>query len=295
MDVRFAAAKRHSRFVRVLRVAVPALVVLSLAAIIAVSVFNPFRILANLPLNFGNMVVSGTKITMETPHLTGFSPEGRPYELWAKTATQDLTKPDSVELAVLRAKVEQQDKSIITLDARKGLFDTKTQLLDLKEDIFLKASTGYEAQLTRALVDIAAGSVTSDEPVAVKLLSGTLDGQRLKITEHGDLVRFEGGVKMNLTMEQPASDVNPELLPDPVADPVPAPVIAPKPKPAAAPRSVLPKPAPPRPAPAAAKPPAATAPNTVATAPKPARVVAPKPAASAGPMRLLPDQRANAR
>src|SRR5665647_1420449 len=107
MDARFAIAARHSRMVRVLRVAVPAAVILAMTAIVAVSIFNPFRMLMpKLPLDIGNLVVSGTKITMESPHLSGYSTDQRPYELWAKTATQDLTDPDRVELKSLRAKVK---------------------------------------------------------------------------------------------------------------------------------------------------------------------------------------------
>ena len=45
MEARFAAAARHSRMVRMLRVAVPAAVVVAMAAVVAVSVFNPFRML----------------------------------------------------------------------------------------------------------------------------------------------------------------------------------------------------------------------------------------------------------
>src|SRR5213080_2567590 len=71
MEVRFAAAARHSRMVRMLRVAVPAAVLLAMASIVLISVINPFRILApnNVPVDMSNLVVSGTKITMETPHL----------------------------------------------------------------------------------------------------------------------------------------------------------------------------------------------------------------------------------
>ena len=90
------------------------------------------------------------------------------------------------------------------MDARTGLFDTKSQLLDLHKDIFLQSSTGYEARLSQALVDIANGTVTSDEPVDVKLLNGTLRSDRLRITEKGDVVRFEGNVVMNLIMDHPA-------------------------------------------------------------------------------------------
>jgi lipopolysaccharide export system protein LptC len=215
LEARFAAAARHSRMVRVLRVAVPAAVLLALAGIVAVSIFNPFRmILPKLPVDIGNLVVSGTKITMETPHLAGFSTDQRPYELWAKAAIQDLANPDHVELQTLRAKVMMEDKSTVTMDARTGYFDSKQQMLDLRKDIFLQSSTGYEAKLSQAYVDINKGSVTSDEHVDVKLLNGTLTADKLRIINNGEVVRFEGNVVMNLVMESPAP-AEPEPEPEP--------------------------------------------------------------------------------
>ena len=220
LEARFARAARHSRLVRVLRVAVPAVVGLVLAALVAIAVFNPFRALSKLPLDMGNLVVSGTKITMESPHLSGFTPDKRPYEMWAKTATQDITDPDHVELHTLRAKVLMQDQTTVTMDARTGLFDTKTQILDLRKDIFLRSSTGYEARLTHALVDMAQGTVTSEQPVDVKLLNGTLTADRMKVTEKGDVVRFEDNVVMHLIMDHPLTTTPASEEPAPPPPPV---------------------------------------------------------------------------
>jgi lipopolysaccharide export system protein LptC len=223
MDARFAIAARHSRMVRVLRIAVPAAVILAMTAIVAVSIFNPFRmLLPKLPLDMGNLVVSGTKITMESPHLAGYTPDQRPYEVWAKTATQDVTDPDHVDLKTLRAKVLMEDQTTtVTLDARNGLMDTKQQLLDLHKDIFLQSSTGYEARLSQAFVDLGKGTVTSEEHVDVKLLNGTLTADKLRITGGGEVVRFEGNVVMNLDnlgeSGQPADASAMPAEPDPPA------------------------------------------------------------------------------
>jgi lipopolysaccharide export system protein LptC len=224
LEARFAIAARHSRMVRILRVAVPAIVILAMTAVVAVSVFNPFRmLLPKLPVDMGNLVVSGTKVTMESPHLSGYSADLRPYEMWAKTATQDLTDPDHVDLRTLRAKVLMEDQTTVILDARNGLFDSKQQLLDLHKDIFLQSSTGYEARLSQAFVDIAKGTVTSEEHVDVKLLNGTLIADKLRITGGGEVVRFEGNVQMNLVMDQPtpaaASPDNAPVAPEPAAQP----------------------------------------------------------------------------
>ncbi|SFM35665.1 lipopolysaccharide export system protein LptC [Bradyrhizobium sp. Rc3b] len=207
LAAKFASAARHSRLVRILRLAVPAAVLLSMAAIVGVSVFNPFRMLMpKLPLDSGNLVVSGTKITMESPHLAGYTPDQRPYELWAKTATQDITDPDHVDLSDLRAKVLMEDQSTLFLDARTGRFDNKQQQLDLHKDIFLRTSTGYEARLNSAFVDMGKGTVSSDERVDVKLTNGTLTADKLRITEGGDVIRFEGNVVMHLDkLDDPAA------------------------------------------------------------------------------------------
>jgi lipopolysaccharide export system protein LptC len=214
LEARFRVAARHSRLVRILRVAVPVAVGLAMAAILGVSIFNPFRMLkGTLPVDISNLVVSGTKITMENPHLAGFSQDKRPYELWAKAAIQDLTDPDHVELRTLRAKVMMEDRSNVTMDARTGFFDSKQQVLELKKDIFLQSSTGYEAKLSQATVDMSKGTVTSNEHVDVKLLNGTLVSDGLRILNSGEIVRFEGNVVMNLTLDQPET---------PPAEPEPA-------------------------------------------------------------------------
>ena len=199
LEARFATAARHSRMVRILRVAVPAAVSVAIAVVIGISIFNPFRMLMpKLPLDMGNLVVSGSKITMESPHLAGYTPDQRPYELWAKTAVQDLTDSDHVELNKLRTKLLMQDGSTAFLDARTGLFDNKAQTLDLHKDIFLKTTNGYEARLTQAFIDLAKNTVDSDEHVDVKLPNGTLSSDRLHMIDGGAIMRFDGNVVMHL-------------------------------------------------------------------------------------------------
>jgi lipopolysaccharide export system protein LptC len=199
LEARFAIAARHSRLVRVLRIAVPGAVALSLAAIVGISIFNPFRMLQKaLPIDMSNLAVSGTKITMDKPHLAGFTPDKRPYEMWANTAVQDVTNPDHVELNKLRTKLLMQDGSTVLLDSLTGLFDNKAQTLELFKDIHLTTTSGYEAWLTQAHVDMVKNTVDSDQHVDVKLTNGTLSSDRLHIINGGEIVIFEGNVVMHL-------------------------------------------------------------------------------------------------
>jgi lipopolysaccharide export system protein LptC len=201
-DRAFRAARRHSRLVRILRITVPVTVVIGVIIVTLITYFNPLRMLAKLPINIDNLVVSGTKVTMEQPRLAGFTSDARAYELTADTAAQDMTKPDIVELRNIRAKVEMQDKTSMEMTAISGIYDAKGETLKLDREILLRSSTGYQGRLSEALIDIRKGNVVSEHPVEVKLLQGTLNANRLDILDSGDLVRFHGGVVMEMMLNQ---------------------------------------------------------------------------------------------
>jgi len=201
-DRAFRAARRHSRLVRILRITIPMTIVIGLIIVTLITYFNPLRMLAKLPINIDNLVVSGTKVTMEQPRLAGFTSDARAYELTADTAAQDITKPDIVELRNIRGKVEMQDKSSMEMTAISGIYDAKGETLKLDREILLRSSTGYQGRLSEALIDIRKGNVVSEHPVEVKMLQGTLNANRLDILDSGDLVRFHGGVVMDMMLNQ---------------------------------------------------------------------------------------------
>jgi len=105
------------------------------------------------------------------------------------------------------------------VDARSVIYESKQQTLDLRKDIFLQSSTGYEAKLSQALLDINKGTVSSDEHVDVKLLNGTLVADRLRILNSGEVVRFEGNVVMNLVMDPPDATAGQPETPEPSTAP----------------------------------------------------------------------------
>lgn len=198
----FQAARRHSRLVRFLRLALPIGVVVVFAAITLMTYFNPLRMLTSLPVNIGSMVIHGTKVTMEQPKMSGFTRDARPYLLTADSAAQDLTKPDMIELNSIHAQVQMKDDSTVRLTALKGLYDSKKEILHLNDNIRINSSNGYKGLLSEAEVDIKKGDVVSNHPVRLEMLQGTLDAKRMTITKSGEIVHFDGGVKMTLMLNQ---------------------------------------------------------------------------------------------
>ena len=202
-DGAYRAARRHSRYVRALRVIVLAGIAVVLLGVMAANYMpavGPIR----LPGELGKLVIKGTKITMQAPKLTGYTSDSRPYEFTADTAAQDINKPDLVELQHMHARLEMADKSTVEMTAPSGLYDMKADKLVLYEDIALASSTGYAARLQEAVVDMHSGNVVSDKPVAVKLLNGFLNAKRMIITENGNVIHFDGGVSMVLHPDQDA-------------------------------------------------------------------------------------------
>lgn len=201
----FERAMRHSRRVRVLRRAIPVAIALIIGAVILVRWFDPLRVLIRLPTDSGTLVISGSKITMEAPKLTGYTRDSRWYELTARSAAQDITKPNVVELHDVRAKVEAEDKSMMHLTATEGTFDRKIGILTLGRSITLKSTNGYELRLKEAVIDTGTGAIASNKPVVVQMQQGTLNANGLEVVQAGEVVRFNGGVVMNLLGDKGAA------------------------------------------------------------------------------------------
>jgi len=187
-------------------------VLLSVAAINYMPPIGGFR----LPGELGRLVIHGTKITMQQPRLTGYTIDSRAYEFSADAAAQDITKPNLVELHRLHAKMEMQDNSTVEMSAASGVYDVKTEMLKLNDNIELVSSTGYEGRLSEATIDVRKGNVVSDKPVWVKLLDGVLNAKGLDIADKGSVIRFND-VSMVLQPGKPTSGDAPAAIESPTA------------------------------------------------------------------------------
>jgi lipopolysaccharide export system protein LptC len=198
LDRAFRTAARHSRLVRFLRLAVPASVVVVVAAVSVSSWFSPALLLPKLPAHgsLASVGISGSTIIMQLPRLEGFTRDARPYQMTAKTAAQDLLKPDNVEMNEIHTKMEMGDKAVVEMSAARGLYHSKADQLILRDNIVVTSTSGYEGHLTEAVVDMKSGHIVSDKPVEVKLLNGLLNANRLEI--EGEVIRFDGGVTLDM-------------------------------------------------------------------------------------------------
>lgn len=199
----YAAALRHSARVRFLRRAIPIGTGLSILAVMIVGIFDPFRSIG--AVSVGPISLSGSKITMENPRLTGFrAKDAQPYEVTADAASQDIRKPNQVELHGLRARINMENNGFVRLEATSGLYDTQKEQMELRQSVRILTDSGHDARLSSAFVDFKGGTVTSREPVTVTFKGGSIESQRLDVTDNGKKLTFEGRVRAIFETDQVA-------------------------------------------------------------------------------------------
>jgi lipopolysaccharide export system protein LptC len=190
----YARAKRHSRTVRFFKVAIPAGAALAIGTVVAIAVFDPFGRMGGLSL--GPIQISGSKLTMENPRMTGFRKDNRGYEVTATTATQDVRKPTVVELKDMRVRLVMDNSGALArVAADFGVFDTVKEYLEMRQNVAVKTDNGQEVYLKSAAVDLKGGTVRSREPVAVKFPGGTVDADAFEVQDNGKVMTFTGRVR----------------------------------------------------------------------------------------------------
>jgi lipopolysaccharide export system protein LptC len=192
------SAGRHSRLVRVVRVALPVAVVLGLGAYAGITYFNPMDALSALPSVSGKLGIQGSKITMEAPRIAGISRSQRAYQLTAETAVQDITKPDQIEMQNLRAEMELGEGDIMVVTAKSGTYSSKADKVTLRDHVVFTTAQGYNAKMQQADIDMKKGSLRTDRPVDVKMPAGRIIANGAEMENGGELLRFTHGVVFHM-------------------------------------------------------------------------------------------------
>lgn len=190
----FQDAARHSARVRFLRKAIPIACAAAVAMVMVVRFLNPFRGV-DADVSVSSVALSGSKLTMEQPKLSGFKKDAKAYEVVASSAVQDIRKPNIVDLVQPVARIEMQRGSWTRLSAVRGNYDATTEKLRVDEAVNIKTDTGFEMRLSYADVDFKAGLMQSNAPVEVVLPNGWIKADRLTVLDNGKVAVFEGNVK----------------------------------------------------------------------------------------------------
>ncbi len=190
------AAHRHSGRVRILKFALP-------LAAVAMTGFATMNILGNAgvgpalpPLEVPKIVADNLK--MHNPHYQGFNSDGGHYWVKAQTAQQDLKTLTAVHLDSITGELTDVKKQKTYLTAVRGVFDNKSNILELYDAINVTGDSGLNAKLTRATIQTKENIITSDQPSTILMGAGKITSNQLTIRQKTKEYTFLENVRTHI-------------------------------------------------------------------------------------------------
>jgi lipopolysaccharide export system protein LptC len=193
----FSRAKRHSGLVRLLRIVLPAVIVVAGGAFVGKAFFTGGD--SALPVGFGSISVRPDGLVMEKPHVSGFQNNGEAYEVRADRAIQNAADPRLVTLEGIAGLIGLGGDDNASVAAGNGQLNTVQSTLSLTNGITVTTKSGMEARLEHADVDLDNGRMSSSRPVEIRSTDATIHGNEVEITEGGRRIIMRRGVSMTLS------------------------------------------------------------------------------------------------
>jgi lipopolysaccharide transport protein LptA len=191
----FAAAQRHSRLVRLLRVLLP-LAALTTLGIYGVVIAVSWMASAG-KFKVGAIEITADDLTMKDPSYFDVTSDGR-YEVRAKRAVVAFNKKEPIKLVEVSGDLTQTSGVVTKLKAKRGLFDNAKGELELFDGIEIDGSNGMMARLSRAMIYSKEGKVVSTDPVSALMPTGSVQAAAMTMSTKTRLVQFRKDVAVRL-------------------------------------------------------------------------------------------------
>lgn len=196
-------AARHSRFVRMMRVILPALALLVIGVVMLYAAM--YKADDTLKLSFAETGTLADDLKMLQPEFSARFGEDNPFRITSESAWREKGAPGRVVLNKIQADVNVEGVSWLTLSALKGVLDTRAAQVVLGGGIDLFSELGYELHTQAVNIDLEKGTLTGRTAVTGQGPMGTLRSDGFSISEEGKRVRFEGNVRVTLSHPVPPS------------------------------------------------------------------------------------------
>ena len=192
----FRTAGRHTRLVKVLRVAMPVFAVF-IGALYALTLRTSWQLGAG-QLDVGQVELTADDLTMKNPKYFGTSKDGGHYEVRAKRAILELGSQAPIKLIGIDGDLVQPNKVVTKLKSKHGLLDNAKGELELYDGIEIDASNGLQARMSRATVYSKEHRVVSKHPVDLVMPTGTVRGATMTMNTTTRESTFVGDVAVHL-------------------------------------------------------------------------------------------------
>jgi len=191
----YTRALFHSARVKRLKILLPVAAVIISLVFIAVSVVRAY-----LPeaIQIEGAKIEDGKVVMQRPAIAGRNANGINYSMVAEKALQDIRNPNLITLKTIKASMPVNSDVIAHVLAESADFDRSADTLKMHEPFTINMDNGIHAEFQGADLDIKAGKLTTDQPVAIQKGAASVVAQSLKMTDKGNVIEFDGQVRMHI-------------------------------------------------------------------------------------------------
>ena len=183
--------RRRSRLVRLLRILLPTLVGLILAALAGAVVYNALTSRPGQPKD------TAAPIRLVHPRFVGRDDKGRAFVLTAESATRDPNEYQRVLLVRPALVLDEQGPDPVRLQAAAGVYNESTFKLDLHGGVRLVGSKAAFDTAT-SLFDTKTGEIVGSGPIQGSGSLGEISARSYAVYGKGERFVFRGGVHTRL-------------------------------------------------------------------------------------------------
>ncbi|MEQ9572055.1 MAG: LPS export ABC transporter periplasmic protein LptC [Nitratireductor sp.] len=192
-EAAFLKARRYSRRVRVVKLALPLV-----GAALSIGFFGYSYVLSpsSVSIGIGGTAVRDGKLVMANPKVSGYTQDNLPYTLTAIRAIQDLSETGTIQLEDIDAKFPVDENNWARVLARTGTYDDTGNTLDITSPVTFKTTDGMTANLKSAFINIEAGELSTSEPVDILQDGSRVTADTFKVLDKGKVFVFEKRVRV---------------------------------------------------------------------------------------------------
>ncbi|CAA7625505.1 conserved hypothetical protein [Magnetospirillum sp. LM-5] len=189
--VKGPAHRRYSRFVNVMKVALPATTLVLLTLVMVWP--KLMRDVESFQIGFAALKPTAVDaLSMVNARYQGLDNTNRPYTLTADRATEDSARSGIIILDNPKADFMTRSGANVYVEAKLGIYYQAEKILDLEGEVNLYQDQGNELHTEAARVHLDSSVVEGNAPVTGLGPNGRLSGSGFRIGEGGRQIDLTG-------------------------------------------------------------------------------------------------------
>ena len=189
---------RYTRFVTVMKGALPIAALAILASVVVVGLLPHRPQTDHVQMTWQTVGSIKNDLAMTKPKLTGTDDKGDPFTITADEAVQSATNPHQATLKNVQADLQYDGGQWASASAGNGFVDRDTGTLELGGGISVYTDSGYELHTASAQVHLKTNIVEGDYAVKGHGPLGSLSADKFRIDRQKKEVYLNGHVEMTM-------------------------------------------------------------------------------------------------